>query len=287
MNRSIDPAYEALELEILDSGVWGTIGPHSVQDAAALAAFVGAARGLLCHSGDAAYEALLRAFGCAHGDRVIMPAVCSPMHALVAVCTGAAPTFCPVGSVDSLPDPDALDALLDQLQPAPPADPMTPAIRCVVCDYPAELSETASYPLDRLSEVCSAHGLPLILDAGGFFSARWKDRPLTDFADAVIRHLGEGSEIYAGRGGFIAANSVDVINGAFAYHNCGRGMGDGCSLNFDAIVGGDFRVTEWTAAAAGLALSLGDMRKGIPQPRRDMTREPLYDTEYFHRMTGA
>ncbi|MCQ2428862.1 MAG: DegT/DnrJ/EryC1/StrS family aminotransferase [Clostridia bacterium] len=276
MKQYSNPALEALELDILDSGVWGTIGPRSVSAAAALASFAGASRGLLCHSADAAYESLLRAFGCAHGDKIVTTDLCSPSHVLVAVCTGTAPLFCPADEeIPCLPDPDALDVLL------------TDGVRAVVADFASEQADTDRYPLDKLADVCRTHRVPLILDVGGCLKAKWRGQPLTAYCDAAVFNLGKGSELYAGMGGLVATDSEEIAAGAFAYHNCGRGPGDGCSLNFDEIVGGDFRVTEWTAGAAKLLLSQEAFAEAAPRLLCRMKEQPLYDTDYFRKMTGC
>lgn len=271
-----NPALEALEIDILESGVWGTIGPRSVSAAAELAAFVGGKHGLLCHSADAAYESVLRAVGCAHGDRIVTTALCSPSHVLVAACTGASPVFCPADNeISSLPAPDALTEYL------------TDGVRAVVADFTFECDRTDLYPLDRLSDVCRSHGVPLILDAGGCVTARWRGEALTKYADAVILDFGKGSALYAGMGGLVVTDSADMMAGAFAYHNCGRAPGDGCTLNFDDIVGGDFRVTEWTAGAAGLLLSQGAFSDPVPRRLCRMDGQPVLGTEDFRKATGV
>lgn len=275
MKQYDNPALEALELEILESGVWGTIGPRSVSVAEGLAAYVGGKHGLLCHSADAAYESVLRAVGCAHGDSVVTTDLCSPSHVLIAVCVGASPVFCPADNgIPSLPAPDAL------------AEYLTDGVRAVVADFTFECDETDLYPLDRLSDVCRAHGVPLILDASGCVSAKWRGAALTAYADAVIIDFGKGSELYAGMGGLVVTDSADMMAGAFAYHNCGRAPGDGCTLNFDEIVGGDFRVTEWTAGAAGLLLSQGAFAEPVPRRLCRMDGQPLFGTEFCRKLTG-
>ena len=271
----MNPALEALETDILESGVWGTIGPRSVEAADKLAAFFGGKHGLLCHSADAAYESVLRAVGCAHGDRILTTDLCSPSHVLVAACTGASPVFCPADNeIPSLPDPDALTEYL------------TDGVRAVVADFTFECDHTDLYPLDRLCAVCRAHNVPLVLDAGGCVTAKWRGEALTTYADAVIVGFGKGSELYAGMGGLVATDSADMMAGAFAYHNCGRAPGDGCTLNFDDIVGGDFRVTEWTAGAALLLLEEKAFTSPAPRPLCRMREQPLYGTDYFGKVTG-
>ena len=265
---------ENTELAVMASGGWGTINAHSVSAAAALADYTGAKHGLLCHSYDAAYESLLRHFGAAHGDRVIVGALCEPVDAILPVCVGAMPAFADNCPTCGMIAPDALDALLAQ----------TENVRCVVVDLlPEHISD---YPLSRIREICLAHSTPLILNAGGCFSMKKDGAPLISFADAVLYSHEAGSEIDAGKGGLVVTNSTDVYAGAFAYHNCGRGFGEGCSLNVDAIVGGDLRVTEWTAAAAEVILQTGDFATPAPRTLVNMAEQPVFRSDYAKKMTG-
>ncbi|MBQ7337159.1 MAG: DegT/DnrJ/EryC1/StrS family aminotransferase [Clostridia bacterium] len=265
---------EKTELEVMACGGWGTINARSVSAAAALADYVGSKHALLCHSADAAYEALLRHFGAAHGDRVVVGETCESADALVPVCVGAMPAFSPVCDVCGMIAPDALDSLLGE----------TENVRCVVIDLLPESIDT--YPLARVREICTAHKVPVILNAGGCFSLRQDEHPLAAYADAVLYSLEEGSEIYAGKGGLIVTNDTNVYAGAFAYHNCGRGFGDGCSLNVDAIVGGDLRVTEWTAAAAEIIVQSGEFFTPAPRKLVHMASQPVFSSDYAKKMTG-
>ncbi len=265
---------EKTELDVMACGGWGTINARSVSAAAALADFVGGTHALLCHSADAAYEALLRHFGAAHGDRVAVGAVCESANAIVPVCVGAMPVFVATCETCGMIAPDALDALLDETQ----------GVRCVVVDLLPE--SIACYPLARVREICTAHAVPLILHAGGYFSLRKDGRPLASYADAVLYSLEEGSEVYAGKGGLIVTDDTDVYAGAFAYHNCGRGFGEGCSLNVDDIVGGDLRVTEWTAAAAEVILAQKAFFTPAPRKLIRMADQPVFQSDYAKKMTG-
>lgn len=265
---------EKTELDVMACGGWGTINARSVSAAAALAAYTGATHGLLCHSYDAAYEALLRHFGAAFGDRVVVGTLCEPADAIVPVCVGAMPAFAQNCPTCGMIAPDALDTLLAQ----------TNNVRCVVVDLLPEHIDT--YPLARIREICRAHGTPLILNAGGYFSMKKDGAPLISFADAVLYSHEAGSEIYAGKGGLIVTNDTDIYAGAFAYHNCGRGFGEGCSLNVDDIVGGDLRVTEWTAAAAEVILQTGEFFTPAPRALVNMANQPVFQSDYAKKMTG-
>ncbi|MBQ7320893.1 MAG: DegT/DnrJ/EryC1/StrS family aminotransferase [Clostridia bacterium] len=237
---------EQKELEVLNSGVWGTIAPHSTSAAKALAEYTGGKYGLLCHSADAAYDAVLRHLGARfagqpHGDVVIVGERSMPSDSLVALCVGAEPIFASVCGRCDMITPDGLrEALTSAALP----------IRAAVLDYYAEGEMAEKYPLAEVSRICREGQIPLVLMAGGCIGARHDGQPLTAFADAVIYTLGKGSAVDAGGGGLIVTDVQAVWAGAFAYHNCGRSPGAGCSLVMDDIVGGDMRVTEWIAVAA-------------------------------------
>ena len=265
---------ENIELDVMASGGWGTINAHSVNAAAALAAYTEAKHGLLCHSYDAAYESLLRHFGAAHGDRIVVGTFCEPADAIVPVCVGAMPAFAKNCDCCGMIAPDALTALLDT----------TANVRAVVVDLLPEGID--AYPLSTIRDICRAKNVALILNAGGYFSMKKDGQPLASFADAVVYSLEAGSEIYTGKGGLVITNDTDVYAGAFAYHNCGRGFGEGCSLNVDDIVGGDLRVTEWTAAAAEVILQEKAFSTPAPRTLTNMVDQPVFTSDYAKKMTG-
>lgn len=271
-----------LELAILNSGKWGTIAPYSISAASALADFTGAKRALLCHSADAAYEAVLRHLGARfsdlpHGDGVIVGACSAPQNALVALCVGSEPIFAPVCESCGMVSPRALEALLEESG--------TP-VRAVVIDYLAEREGAENYPLDRVKAICRDHGVPLVINAGGCVGARHKGQPLTAYADAVFYSLGKGSAVDAGGGGFVTTDNDALWAGAFAYHNCGRAFGVGCSLVMDNILGGDMRVTEWVSAVAEEILRSGALAIPTPRTMADMKDQPVFRSEYAKKLMG-
>ena len=180
------------ELSVLESGVWGTIGTYSVSAAKALAEYSGAKHGLLCHSYDAAYEAVLRHFGARFNenqtsDATVVAEVSAPADSLVAVCVGSTPVFADVCETCGMIRPKNLEALLESIELP---------VRALVLDYLVGRKE--DYKLARVQEICRERNIPLILNVGGYIGARHEGRPLTDFCDAAIFNLGKGSAIDVG-----------------------------------------------------------------------------------------
>ena len=136
------------------------------------------------------------------------------------------------------------------------------------------------YKLARVYEICREKKVPLVLNVGGYIGARHEGKPLTDFCDAAIFTLGKGSAIDVGMTGLVLTNDMSVFQGAFAYHNCGRGFGEGAYLVMNDIVGGDLRVTEWTAAAAQMILEAGALAAPTPLVQERMKGQPVFDTAY-------
>ena len=272
MQRLIDT-----EMQVLNSGVWGTIGKYSVSAAKALAEYSGAKFGLLCHSYDAAYEAVLRHFGARFGvnqtsDATVVGEVSAPSDSLVAVCVNSTPVFADVCDTCGMIKPKLLADLLESIELP---------VRAVVLDYLVGRKE--DYKLARVYEICRAKNIPLILNVGGYIGARHEGKPLTDYCDAAIFTLGKGSAIDVGMSGLVLTNDMGIFQGTFAYHNCGRGFGEGASLVMNDIGGGDLRVTEWTAAAAQIILEEGALATPTPMAQEKMKGQPVFDTTYVQK----
>ncbi len=265
------------EISVLESGVWGTIGKYSVSAAKALADYSGAKHGLLCHSYDAAYEAVLRHCGARFdetqtSDATVVGEVSAPADSLVAVCVGSTPVFADVCENCGMIRPKNLEAFLEGVELP---------VRAIVLDYLVGRKE--DYKLSRVYEICREKKIPLILNVGGYIGARHEGKPLTDFCDAAIFTLGEGSAINVGMSGLVLTNDMGLFQGTFAYHNCGRGFGEGASLVMNDIVGGDLRVTEWTAAAAQIMLEEGALATPAPLAQERMKGQPVFDSTYVKK----
>ena len=261
------------ELSVLESGKWGTVGPHYTSASKLFAEYTGAAYGMLTSTFDAAYESVLRQ--CASrfdetvsGDVVITGEVSTPANSLIALCAGAGVKFAPVCERCGMISPKKLAAVLKSIDVP---------VRCVTLDYLAEKDGADSYHLDKLSENCKSHGIPLVINAYGNIGAKHNGAELTKFASAVVYSLEEGSAVNIGKGGLVTTDDPDFFDGAYAYHNCGRSLGVGSTLDMDTIIGGDLRISEWNAVLAEEILKSGELSVVTARELADMKSQPLFE----------
>ena len=234
--------YEALlktELEALDSGVWGTIGPHSRAAAAALAEAAGKRYGLLCCSADAACEAALRGIGAAWERMVCIPAYSSPVLTAAALRTGARVRYIPC-KPDGTLDPVKLAIVLMMRPPV-----------CVLAD--------AEAVTEAVTANCRGAKVPLAVYTGGALTG--------PDADVLVGSTGAGSAVNAGSGGYLVTDSEALWAHAFAAHNCGRAPGQGSTITFDDALGGDLRVSEFVSIAVEQILKEGSLDTPAPEER--------------------
>ncbi len=263
------------ELDVLESGTWGTIGPRSRSAATALSKYVGAEYGLLCHSKDAAYEALIRQFELSRGNRVLVGEFSDPADSLIALCAGATPVFAPVCQKCGMLSPKKLEKILDSNEKP----------NAVVLDILPEAFD--EYPLSTVYELTRSHNVALILNVGGAFSLKWNGTPLTKYADAAFYSLEVGSEIYCVGGGFIATDSNDIYSAAYAYHNCGRSFGEGSTIDIQGIVGGNLRANEFSAVIAEHILETGEFSTLQKRVLEKMDDQPVFQSDYAKKMIEA
>ncbi|MBQ4152880.1 MAG: DegT/DnrJ/EryC1/StrS family aminotransferase [Oscillospiraceae bacterium] len=211
---------------------WGTIGPRFVEASEAIAAHFSMKHGLLLFSVSAALETILRGWNISYGDEVIVASWSDPLDSMVTAAVGATPVF-----ADVCPDTFTLSAA--QLEGC-----LTPNTKAVIADLPAGNPCNAK----ALSAFCKAKGIRLILNLGDSWDTTFEGKPIASYADAAFLNLSEQKVVDLGLAGGIVTDDADSFNLFYAYHNCGRPFGDGCTLSFDSIIGGDFRVAEWQAA---------------------------------------
>lgn len=219
-------------LEGLMDAPWGTIGPRFLEANTCIASHFGVNYGLVVHSASAALEVILRGWNIGYGDEVIVAAASDPVDAMVTAAVGAVPVFADLC-------PETLTLTCENIAPH-----ITARTRAVIADLPA------GNPCDAeaLAVCCRQAGLYLILNLDSSFGTMLRGKPIAQYADAAFVNMAQGKTVDVGLAGAIVTNTRENWDLFYAYHNCGRPFGEGSTLSFDAIIGGDFRIAEWQAS---------------------------------------
>lgn len=220
----------AKEAELLCSvaeGQWGTIGPHFLNANQVIAKHAKTKHALVVFSASAALETILRSKNIGYGDEVIVAGWSDPVDSMTAAAVGATPVFADVNENSPALTPAAIEKVI------------TDKTCAVIADWPADVA--------ALSKFCKEKNLYFILNAGDTWGAVQNDALIYQYADATFVDMSEGCALNLGLAGAIITDSEEDFNLFYAYHNCGRPLGDGATLSFDEIIGGDLRVCEWQA----------------------------------------
>ena len=255
---------------VLDTYVWGTIAPEFVKSMETITACAGAEYGLLTFSVTAALESMLRGLNVGAGDEVIVASWSDPVDAMVTAAVGATPVFADVCAPDYVLTAEAVAACKNANS------------RAVIAD----LSVAGTATLPALAAYCKEAGLYLFLNAGDALGARVNGEPLTRYVDAAFVDMGAGTQLDVGLAGAVVTDKRELWDLFYAYHNCGRTFGEGCTLAPDEIIGGDLRVAEWQAAILNVWLEQ-EKAAVITEPKRVyMPDQPFFADPYFAKLTG-
>lgn len=276
--KNTDINLEKKSLEEVLGGAWGTIGPNFVKLMDTLGKPYGMKHALATFSVTAALEAVLRGLEIGYGDEVLVSDWSLPSDSSVAVAVGATPVFCDVCET-------APTLCVKSLQ-----DNVTAKTKAVIIDYSAE------NPCDikSISAYCREKKIYVILNLGGYFGVNKDGKKVTEYADAAVADMSEGTAFGVGYAGAAFTNDKEMFDSFFAFHNCGRPFGEGCTLSFGGIIGGDLRIDEWQAsllvARVGNVgkLSADEADSGADEKRFVvMHRQPLIKSEYYKTYTGS
>jgi len=224
--------------DVLDSGVWGTIGPKSELAARLIARRVSGQYGLLVHSASAALEVQLRSLEIAYGDEVIIASYSNPINAMAVANVGGTPAFADI-------DPDTATIATDSVKAA-----LSAKTKGVIADA------IGGNPCDMkgIAALCNKNGVKLILNLGDGYNTALDGKPLAQYAYSTVVDLSDGHALSAGEGAALIHNDNAAYMAGFAFHNCGRYPGAGDTLDMDTILGGDYRIAEWQSAMAAAGL---------------------------------
>jgi perosamine synthetase len=200
----VDDADVAAVVASLQSG-WVTTGPPVARFEEAVAARVGAARGVAVSSGTAALHAAMFAAGVGPGDEVIAPPLTFAASTNAALYLGGVPVFADVRA-DTL-----------TLDPAEVERKLTPRTRAVVAvDYAGQPCD-----LDALRALTRPRGIALIEDAAHALGARYRGRPLGAIADLTVWSFHPVKHVTTGEGGMISTDDPRLADRCVRFRNHG------------------------------------------------------------------
>jgi dTDP-4-amino-4,6-dideoxygalactose transaminase len=182
-------------------------------------------------NGTVPLDIVLRCFEIGAGDKVVLPAYdyfCLPKSVLNA---GAQPVF-----VDVYKDNLTIDA--DQVREAV----KDPAVKAVVAVH----IDGCVANVDELSQICRDAGVRLIEDCAQASGAIYDGRRVGSWGDAGMFSFGGVKLMTCGQGGMITTSDEETFKRCFAIAN--RGYLPGGTLNSDGIVGGNYGMSELSAA---------------------------------------
>ena len=266
----LEPEDVRAVMEVLESG-WLTLGPRTAAFEAAFAEHLGVRHAVAVSSGTAALHLAYLAAGAGPGDEVIVPSLTFAATASAVLQCGATPVFADIlGPHDLGLDPADVERRIG---------PATKAV-CAVhfAGYPAAV--------DRLRDLCDAHGLALIEDAAHAPSAELAGRKLGHWGDAAAFSFFSNKILSCGEGGLLATDDDDIAALARSLRSHGMSSGSwsrhtGETDSYDvAGLGFNYRLDEPRSA---LLLSRLPRLEPEIERRRELTRayrEKLADLEH-------
>jgi len=244
--------------ETLRSG-WLTLGPRTAELEEAFAKHLGARHAIALSSCTAALHLAYLAAGVGPGDEVIVPAFTFVATAAAALYCGATPVFAEITSRRS-----------PSIDPADVERRITPRTKAVCAMHYAGYAA----PVERLRELCDAHGIALIEDVAHAPSATLAGRKLGTWGLAGAFSFFSNKVLSVGEGGLLCTDNDEVAGFVRSRrsHAMTSGTWDrhrGRTDTYDVTdLGFNYRLDEPRAA---LALSrLGRLRQEIAH-RRELT----------------
>jgi dTDP-4-amino-4,6-dideoxygalactose transaminase len=254
--------FEQELINVANTEVWGTVGEKFHQANRTLCQICSAKHAIVTFSLSAALESVLRGFDVGFGDSVVLAAKSEEYDTAVTLCVGAAPIYC-----DCLEDGFSID-------PQRAKEAIKENTKAIIADLPCDIKD--------LNKTAREKGIKLIINAND----RITQADLS-LCDAAVIDMSSGCAFDADMAGAVLCNSDDDYDRFYAHHNCGRPLGDGNTLDFDDMVGGDLRIAEWQAALICMMSEPLPPSKNHPEKRPLMAYAPLHGSEYVKKLTGG
>lgn len=228
------PIYDDSEkkglLEVLESRIWGTLGPKVRDLEMAFSQYIGVPHAQTVFNGTVALETVLRALGIGPGDEVVVPPYTFVATVSSVLMVGATPIFADIDYRTNCIDPRRVE------------DAITERTRAVIPVHMAGLPAD----MDSIIEIAHRHGIAVIEDAAQAHGSEWKSRKAGSIGDAGTFSFQLSKNMTAGEGGMITTNDARLLDACWSIHHCGRRR-SGAWYEHERA-GSNFRMTEWQAA---------------------------------------
>lgn len=244
---------------VLDSG-WYTMGKNVKQLESSLSSFVGRKQGVAVTNGTVALEVILRSLNIGHDDEVIVPAVSYIASATSVSLVGATPVFVDVDQHMTL-DVQQLQQVMTKKTKAVMAVDLTGS----PCEY------------DMLTRFCNEHDLHLIVDGAQSLGSTYKGQSCLSYGTVSSTSFHAAKILTTVEGGMIFTDDQDLADTLRIIRN----QGESCEKYIHTHLGGNYRMTDVTAAFAIKQLERFDATLAHRKKQVDKYVKELQDVVAF------
>lgn len=198
----VGPEEIAAVTRALESGWVAPLGPEVDAFEKEIADFTGTAHAVALSSGTAALHLGLMAIGVKAGDEVIVPTMTFGATAFAVTYVGARPVFMDIEEESWNLDPDLLEqALADRSRSGRlPAAVISVDLFGAPCNY------------ERVVDITSRYGVPLLCDAAESLGATYKGRPVGCHGRASVFSFNGNKIMTTSGGGMLVTNDQDLAD---------------------------------------------------------------------------
>jgi len=232
-------------LEVLESGLWGTLGPKTAEFEKIFAEYLDVSNVQTVANGTVSLEIILRALGIGRGDEVIIPPYTFVATATAVMMVNATPVFADVDPETNCIDPNNAESKITEKTKA--------IIPVHVAGFPADM--------DSLTELAKKYNLALIEDAAQAPGSEWKGKRLGSIGTAGSFSFQLSKNMSSGEGGAISTNDKDLADRIWSIHHVGRKKEAPWYEHF--YLSSNFRMTDWQAGVLLAQLSRLDKHNEI------------------------
>jgi perosamine synthetase len=231
--------------ECLDTGWVSSAGPFVERFESELARRAGTRHAVALVNGTAALDLALKIIGVKPGDEVIVPSLTFIATVNAVAYQGAAPLFLDVEEATFGLDPDGLAAFLNKetRQRKEACLRRSSGRRIAACLPMHALGHPAR--IDRILEICSARGIPVIEDAAEALGSTLRGRPLGSFGRVGTLSFNGNKIATTGGGGALITD--DAALARRARHLSTQAKSDAEGFWHDAV-GHNYRLPNVNAA---------------------------------------